>query len=76
MTGTALAERTARKAVPMAGHDVKHGHGLQPTERDVKWLIRLADPDVHPDAATTLKATRTTAWLNDLLDTIRRTPPP
>jgi hypothetical protein len=40
-------------------------------ERDLKWLIRLAHPDVHNDKAA-LKATRTTAWLTAQLDQARK----
>lgn len=37
-----------------------------PRTRDLLWLISLAHPDKHQDAAVVQKATRVTQWLNAL----------
>jgi hypothetical protein len=47
----------------------------KPSERDLKWLIRVSHPDHHQDPQEILKATRATAWLNQLLAEIRNNNP-
>ncbi len=58
------------------GHQAANAHTSNgkwtPSDRDLKWLIRVAHPDHHQDPQEILKATRATAWLVELLAAARK----
>jgi hypothetical protein len=57
-----------RSAAMAESRSEADGSAPSPLDRkDLRWLVALAHPDKHMDEKVSLRATRVTQWLNELL---------